>query len=571
MERDCRLGLSEVDSRYELVARLGAGGMAQVYLGVQRGFEAYDRWVVIKRVRRKPSERAGAPTFLNEARLVASLNHPQIVKIFDVCRMGSDVCLVMEYIRGENLSFVRRFCEAQGLTVPLPVVCRLMIQAAEALHHAHCAKASDGTPLHLVHRDIGPQNLLVSATGYLKVIDFGIAKSAITQNELTAPGVIKGKLPYIAPELFQNKTLDGRVDLYALGLVLYELLTLKQGFTYAPATPFASVIYRVTTEELPVVSQLARHVNAHMDSIVAKATHKDREQRYATGLEFAQDLAHYGEQFAGRVATTAEVAAWFRETLGRRMAERVAFERAAIRRPRAAVHAADHLPQFVTDTAPLVSPSPELPPSETHDASPRRPSWRAHHPRKWFRRRYALGALAAAGAVLALVPIASRTFTRELRGEEDTDAAAVDPNLLVRSIPSGATVWLNGEIVGTSTPEGLRLKIPVEVKSALRVSHQGYRDYRVLLRGPDFGQRLIVARLRRDAPDADNATPTHPKATGPTRTGRGKRRYVAPGRNRSPRSHRAPAKRSREIPPASRPGTAGAKGSTSRQVPGSRP
>lgn len=524
--------LCEVESRYLPVGQLGSGGMAEVFLGVQRGAEDFRRLVVIKRIRDSWQEQEdGLRMFMDEARLVASLNHPHIVKLFDLCRMEQDVCLVMEYINGENLSYVRRFCRKHGIQIPLPIICKLMIEAAEALYYAHTARGPDGTPLNLIHRDVGAQNLLLSSSGYLKVIDFGIAKST-TQSELTEPGMFKGKLPYLAPEVFKQRDLDGRLDLYALGLVFYELLTLNQAFSYPVEAPFASVIYRVTSEKLPHVSTVAPHIDPNIDAIIAKATEKDRERRYQSGAELAADIARFAERFAGGVATTAQVAEWFSKTFRKRVIDRREFERVAMRKAEAA-GPVEELSQFVTRTEHFQS---DLESSNTNSA-PRALSFNPEQ-RGW---RYAMFGLAVLGGLggLAVSQYVTRLVHEWLTPGAPLDESSMDNNnLVVQSIPPGASIWVDGKIIGLAVEPGLPLEIPAGHEANLRFELMGYEDYEMVVEGPSSGQHRIVARLRH-AP-----TRARPRVQGHTKGRTERTRHPRPRRTLD-----GPSRRHKAAPP----------------------
>ncbi|MCA9547141.1 MAG: serine/threonine protein kinase, partial [Myxococcales bacterium] len=161
--------------RYQKLALIGSGGMAEVFLGVQLGDEAFHQLVVIKRIRPDFLGQAQAQRmFVDEARTVAKLSHPNIVRIHDLRALDDGLCIAMEYVDGESLSALLRVLAQRGERLPCPIACRLMVQACDALHAAHTAVDSQGLPLGLVHRDVSPNNLMLDRSGFLKVIDFGI-------------------------------------------------------------------------------------------------------------------------------------------------------------------------------------------------------------------------------------------------------------------------------------------------------------------------------------------------------------------------------------------------------------
>ena len=325
------VGAARFQDRYRILAKLGSGGMADVFLGMQLGEEYFQRLVVIKRIHsRWLKSKDALRMFVAEAQTVASLNHPHIVKMFDLARLDGDICIAMEYVAGENLDYIRKASKNSSQQIPLPIVCRIIIEACEALHYAHTATAPDGTSLDLVHRDVGPHNLMLDDNGYLKVIDFGIAKSSV-QSDLTSPGMIKGNFSYLSPDLFRFEKIDCRADLYALGLVFYELVTLRRAVSFRKDVSVAEVIKRVLDVQLTQPSVLVPGMPKEIDTIVGMATHKDREQRYQTCEQMAAEVQNFAVHGCG-LANNRDVENWFQKTLKRRISKRREFERSAIKK-----------------------------------------------------------------------------------------------------------------------------------------------------------------------------------------------------------------------------------------------
>ncbi len=212
--------------QYVLLRRIARGGMAEVFLAQQRGLEGFDRRVAVKRILPQLSD---APDFikmfLGEAKLAAQLSHPNIVHIYDFGKVDDDYFIAMEYVDGVHAGQLARAGEPDRL--PPAMVARLGADAAAALHHAHALRAPGGRPIGLVHRDVSPANLMVSFDGVVKLCDFGIAKAAALSDQLTNPGQVKGKYAYMSPEQTTGTPLDGRSDVFSLGIVLWELLTGK--------------------------------------------------------------------------------------------------------------------------------------------------------------------------------------------------------------------------------------------------------------------------------------------------------------------------------------------------------
>ncbi|WP_244219864.1 serine/threonine-protein kinase, partial [Corallococcus interemptor] len=277
--------------KYQLVRKLATGGMAEVFLAKAAGPRGFEKTLVLKRILPHLAEdEAFVEMFLGEAQLAARLDHPNVVQIFDFGEVDGSYFLAMEYIDGPTLRrLIKRSTE---LKQPLsPAVCAKMVaSAAEGLAFAHeLTDPETGAPLGLVHRDISPENVLVSRQGAVKVVDFGIAKVA-GQSHRTATGVVKGKIAYMPPEQLQAKAMDGRVDVYALGIVLYELLTGKRPFD---ATTDVAMMQAILFE--PFVPALKRRPDLPeaMQRILERALAKDREQRYPDCRAFQADLERF--------------------------------------------------------------------------------------------------------------------------------------------------------------------------------------------------------------------------------------------------------------------------------------
>ncbi|RMG16183.1 MAG: serine/threonine protein kinase [Deltaproteobacteria bacterium] len=210
---------------YLLLSRLAEGGMAEVWLARHEGPGGLARQVVVKCIK---GARADDPRFrrmfVNEAELAMRLTHGNIAQVFDFGEVGGQYYLAMEYVRGVTLAQLRKRAAAAGLRIPCPLCAAAIREAARGLHHAHRARDERGRLLGIVHRDVSPENIMVSFDGQVKVVDFGIAR-AETSVRLTAPGAIKGKYLYFAPEQARFEAVDARTDVFACGVVLYQLLS----------------------------------------------------------------------------------------------------------------------------------------------------------------------------------------------------------------------------------------------------------------------------------------------------------------------------------------------------------
>ncbi len=224
------MGLT-VLGRYDILGKLTQGGMAEVYLARQLGPANYQKLVVIKRVRpHLATDKDFVAMFVNEARLAALINHPNVVSIFDLGNEGDNWYLAMEYLDGRDMLQIGRACRQHNKAVPFDVTARIVADACAGLDHAHRLCGSDGKHLNLVHRDMSPENILITFDGSVKVLDFGIAKARDNQLR-TQAGQIKGKLGYVAPEAIKGETLDARADIFAIGATLYLFLCGRPAFS----------------------------------------------------------------------------------------------------------------------------------------------------------------------------------------------------------------------------------------------------------------------------------------------------------------------------------------------------
>jgi serine/threonine-protein kinase len=224
--------------------------------------------------------------FLDEARIAARLNHPNVVQIFDLGAQDDSFFIAMEYIHGEDARRVWKQAERLGTAIPQALICRMVIEACTGLDYAHKKADQSGRPLNIVHRDISPQNILVSFEGGVKIVDFGIAKAA-DQATVTRSGVLKGKYSYMSPEQAAGVLVDHRTDIFALGVVLYELLTGARLFKRATDI---QTLNAVTECIVPPPSSANPEIPPELDAIVMKALAKDRTQRYQEARHLAAAL-----------------------------------------------------------------------------------------------------------------------------------------------------------------------------------------------------------------------------------------------------------------------------------------
>ena len=274
--------------KYRLLKKLAQGGMAEIFLAKATGAGGFEKTVIVKRILpRLAAHDKFVRMFINEAKVTSVLSHSNIVQIFDFGRVGRDYFIAMEYVEGKDLRSIIRACRDSGRRVPMEFILYCGVQIAKALHYAHTRVDPEGNPLNLIHRDVSPQNVLVSRQGEVKLTDFGIAKSTDSLTE-TLANEIKGNFGYMPPEQAAGQALDPRTDIYAACMVLYEMCTLKNPFADAN---LLAVIQRIREMAAPPPSSYNAAVSREVDRILLKGLEKDPRARYATAGELAALLS----------------------------------------------------------------------------------------------------------------------------------------------------------------------------------------------------------------------------------------------------------------------------------------
>jgi serine/threonine-protein kinase len=305
---------ARVVGRYLLCEEIASGGMASVHLGQQRGDEGFRKTVAIKRLHvqfaKDPDFASG---LLNEGRMQARIHHPNVAAALDVVRAGDDLLLVMEYVFGASLHELVKACRATGEWPSLPVVSAILAGTLRGLHAAHEARSTTGAPLGIVHRDISPHNVIVGADGAPRVVDFGIAHAA-ERSQITREGTIKGKPGYMAPEQIRGEPPSRATDVYAAGVVLWELCTHERLF---PGGDFVLVARAALDAHIDPPSAVVPTLPRALDAVTVRAVARDPADRYPTAAAFADAI-----EGAGPVASAGEVAAWVARTVPDLLARR---------------------------------------------------------------------------------------------------------------------------------------------------------------------------------------------------------------------------------------------------------
>ena len=299
---------------YTLLERLGQGGMSEVDLARRTVDEAsFVRFMAIKRVTAK---HAGDDSFVrmfqDEARINAELQHENIAQVYDFGRRGDDYFIAMEYVPGVDLRQLQQALARRNLTLPLRLSLRVLVDVLAALGYAHSRVDTYGRPMNIVHRDVNPRNMMISVRGEVKLIDFGVAKSD-NRAEQTGTFAIKGKVAYLAPEQVDgHRPIDGRADLFAIGLVLHELI---EGSSPFAGLSEVQILHRVLAGRIPPLQNLQGNAAAgDLQEIHRKSLAQNADDRYRDAAAFAQALTAAASKVGG-LADRAEVAAFVREAL----------------------------------------------------------------------------------------------------------------------------------------------------------------------------------------------------------------------------------------------------------------
>jgi serine/threonine protein kinase/CheY-like chemotaxis protein len=284
---------------YFLLEKIAIGGMAELFKAQQRGVQGFQKIVAIKRILPHFSDNEDFVTmFIDEAKLAAQLTHPNIVQIFDLGKAGSSYYIAMEYVNGRDLRTLLRKVREYSLPFPEQAAAFVVMKVAAALDYAHRKRGFDDRELKLVHRDISPQNVILSTEGAVKLVDFGIAKAASKASH-TVAGALKGKLLYMSPEQATGQPLDNRSDLYSLGLVLFELLTGERCFQ---ADSELGVLEKVRLGRISDLHMLNPNVSKEMGAIVNRALQKSVDHRYPSARFMERDLRDYLQRQGAPIA-----------------------------------------------------------------------------------------------------------------------------------------------------------------------------------------------------------------------------------------------------------------------------
>ena len=303
--------------------RLAMGGMAEVLVAVEQNDVGIPSFVVLKRLLpHLADDPETVEDFLNEARVMVALHHPNIVNVRDLSRDDDGFYIVQEYLSGEDLRRVLSQLRDRETTVPAPIACRIAAEVAAALQYTHRASGSGGQPIAIVHRDVNPANVVLMFDGRVKLIDFGVAKSAWRQRT-TQPGAIKGQAAYVAPEILQGEDADHRADIFSLGVVLHEMLTGR--LLFHRENP-AAVLDAILNDDIPPTRDFNPRVPDILDAVVMNALARDPAKRYYSAGQLREALEDVLRAVRAPVGTR-QLASWLQTSMADSRRARIQLER----------------------------------------------------------------------------------------------------------------------------------------------------------------------------------------------------------------------------------------------------
>jgi serine/threonine-protein kinase len=468
-------GLPSRFGKYTLIRKLATGGMAELFLAIQKSVAGFEKLLVIKRI--LPSmnqDRAFIEMLLHEARIAATLSHPNIVQIFDVGQHDNQYFIAMEHVHGEDLrSIVRQMKKRGVLEFPLEHALAIVLGMCAGLSYAHEKRELDGSALNIVHRDISPQNVVVTFTGDVKIVDFGIAKSDTRIGEQTKSGKLKGKVPYMSPEQARGEDLDGRSDVFATGVMLFELTTGKRLFKGASEY---ETLRLICEREYPRPSDVRSDDPPDLEPIVMKALAKDANQRYQSARELQADL----ETFVRRhqIAVSHIALNQFMQGL---FEDKLAAQKEALLQGK---QLADIIEMQHAMTAPDAN---DVDASGRHASSTQSMPAAAHTVTQASPLRSSRGlAVGLVAGVLALASVAGGVgYVAVKRRSADDAARATDPgvaqpvkgSLALESEPPGASIWINGDLRTEVTPATIT-QLPAGVALDVKLTMDGFEHAR---------------------------------------------------------------------------------------------
>lgn len=479
-------GLPKRFGKYTLLRKLATGGMAELFLALQKSVAGFEKLLVIKRILPQMNrDKAFIDMLTHEARIAATLAHPNIVQIFDVGEVDGVFYIAMEHVHGEDLRSMVRQMKRKGVNeFPLEHAITIILAMCNGLAYAHEKRGLDGTPLNIVHRDISPQNVVVTFTGDVKVVDFGIAKSDARGSGMvdTKTGRLKGKIPYMSPEQARGELTDWRTDIFAAGVMLFELTTGKRLFK-GPSE--FETLKLICDRDYPRPTQVRAGYPLDLEPIVMRALAKEPEHRFQSAREMQAALEHFARDHRIPASTIGlsqfmqglfedKLAAQKQELLeGKQLADILAEQSPTVPDAPSEIDLGAGSGRLSSS---LIS-TPAASRTVTGIASPRR------------RTLVPLFLGVGGAAVVATVAVAAALYW--VKKKEAAAAAPLAPPpiqsgaiavaplvrgaIAIATDPPGASLWIDGEARAEATPTTLT-KIALDKPLEIRVHKDGYED-----------------------------------------------------------------------------------------------
>lgn len=466
--------LPKAFGKYTLLRKLATGGMAELFLALHRSVAGFEKLVVIKRI--LPSMNADAAfieMLLHEARIAATLNHPNIVQIFDVGKIDDRYFIAMEHIHGEDIrSIVRAMKKSDVTEFPLEHTIGIVLGMCAGLAYAHDKRDLDGRTLDIVHRDISPQNIVVTFTGDVKIVDFGIAKSGNQVADETRDGQLKGKVPYMSPEQAAGEPIDWRSDIFATGVMLFELTTGKRLFKGASEYETLKLICE---RDYPLPTQVRPGYPVQLEQIVMRALAKRREDRYQSAREMQSDLEAFVREERLPVSGVS-LSKWMQMLFKDKLAQQ-----------HEALQDVKHLADIIAVQEAEKSALYEATGSHGGRSAPgASASIPAAEPRRssvgvWVALVGLVGLGIGGFLYMRATPPPAETVAAAAPAEPTATAAPEAPKpkgaLELKSDPPGCSIWINGDLRKETTPATID-NLPLDSEIQVKLTMDGLESFR---------------------------------------------------------------------------------------------
>ncbi|NUP05205.1 MAG: serine/threonine protein kinase [Polyangiaceae bacterium] len=486
--------------KYTLMRKLASGGMAELFLALHRSVAGFEKFVVIKRILPQMNQdRQFIDMLLHEARIAATLTHPNIVQTYDVGQVEGTYFIAMEHIEGEDIRTIIREMKKKALVeFPLEHALAIVIGLCAGIAYAHEKRGVDGKNLGIVHRDISPQNIVVTFSGDIKVVDFGVAKS-LHASEESKGGHLKGKVPYMSPEQAEGQDIDFRSDIFAAGVILFELTTGRRLFKSSSEYDTLKLICET---EYPMPSDVAPNYPAALERIVMKALAKNPDARYQSARDMQAELESFVRQERLPVSTVS-MGKWMQDLF----ADKLAMQKADLQdiKPLADQIAAQYPPQDFSPATTGSHPSASFDQSSTGAGAPGAAKTIPPREKRGAGMYLGMAALLVAAGGVAFFALKSRNEPAKQAAAPTVETAATQPSaaapaadprgaVRIESDPAGAAIWINGDLKQEVTPATID-NLPFGSDIQIKVSKEGFESYKETVKLAQGDEKKISVKL----------------------------------------------------------------------------